>query len=587
MATYSIGPGQTYTTFPALIAALNLAAGDIVDGGGNTFVNAWAPDGSGTNGNPITLRNAVLDVVGTGGTEGVLVNARSYITLDNITILSAVTWGVRTVGATTGLVVKNCNITSPSPGVYLNGTATLTTIQNTVIAGQGNDGNCIYVSATNSNVTIDDVTSNAGGIRVIGGSNLTINRFSRPISHNSHAIQIANLSGTLNITGESTGSTLTMPINGYYGVYLDTVTANGTISNITVADGSGGFYNTAAVPSTRITYLNCKSMRPYARGWAFFNASANFLLKYCSVTGSLDDAFQTNNNSHDITYYGCRAYSCVADGFTSHAADYNIHHYYCLVYDCGTGFAMVNTSSGLIYNCTTINSTDNARASIYLACTGINATTSSSWTVKNCISVGGINVEVWIGSAVAPSVVMDNNRYHAVSTSEFAVMDDLGSVYISWAAYSSREVNSLNADPLLAVIDSTGNYSIPTNSNCIGTGAIITGIHDQAAPATDFDGNIVRFADRPNIGAYDGRRSLTVTTNYSPTGYQLRGSADETGVPTIIVGADDITVDTSGLTASERVDIKIGNKNPLNVKRKAGHKIKGGSGGGNRYGFGW
>lgn len=62
--TYTIGPGQTYKTFTALVATETLAPGDIVDGGGNTFSETWTPDGSGTSGNVITLRNATID----GGT---------------------------------------------------------------------------------------------------------------------------------------------------------------------------------------------------------------------------------------------------------------------------------------------------------------------------------------------------------------------------------------------------------------------------------------------------------------------------------------------------------------------------------------
>jgi hypothetical protein len=58
--THLIGPGQTYATFSALVAAVNLTPGDIIDGGGNTFRETWTPDASGTEGNPITLRNAYL-----------------------------------------------------------------------------------------------------------------------------------------------------------------------------------------------------------------------------------------------------------------------------------------------------------------------------------------------------------------------------------------------------------------------------------------------------------------------------------------------------------------------------------------------
>ena len=61
MTTYNIGPGETYTTFTLLIATETLDDDDIVDGGGNTFREVWGPDGAGTSGHPIILRNATIN----------------------------------------------------------------------------------------------------------------------------------------------------------------------------------------------------------------------------------------------------------------------------------------------------------------------------------------------------------------------------------------------------------------------------------------------------------------------------------------------------------------------------------------------
>jgi hypothetical protein len=77
-ATYNIGPGQTYTTFAALVAGETLAAGDIVDGGGNTFTEVWTIPTSGSIGNPITFRNAtVWEIFG---------NSQDYITIQGLTV---------------------------------------------------------------------------------------------------------------------------------------------------------------------------------------------------------------------------------------------------------------------------------------------------------------------------------------------------------------------------------------------------------------------------------------------------------------------------------------------------------------------
>jgi hypothetical protein len=53
--TYNVGPGQTYTTFAALHAAVTVQAGDIVDGGNNIFYERVVPNG------PATYRNFILD----------------------------------------------------------------------------------------------------------------------------------------------------------------------------------------------------------------------------------------------------------------------------------------------------------------------------------------------------------------------------------------------------------------------------------------------------------------------------------------------------------------------------------------------
>jgi hypothetical protein len=94
-ATYNIGPGQTYTTFTALVAAETLAGDDIVDGGGNAFTGTWLPNGSGTDGHPIIIRNATI--------ESILPNGQTYIELQNLVITDGAQIG-------TNWTLKNCKI---------------------------------------------------------------------------------------------------------------------------------------------------------------------------------------------------------------------------------------------------------------------------------------------------------------------------------------------------------------------------------------------------------------------------------------------------------------------------------------------
>ena len=51
---------STYPTFTLLVATETLAAGDVVDGDGNTFRETWTLDGGGSDGSPVTTQNAKI-----------------------------------------------------------------------------------------------------------------------------------------------------------------------------------------------------------------------------------------------------------------------------------------------------------------------------------------------------------------------------------------------------------------------------------------------------------------------------------------------------------------------------------------------
>jgi len=125
------------------------------------------------------------------------------------------------------------------------------------------------------------------------------------------------------------------------------------------------------------------------------------------------------------------------------------------------------------------------------------------------------------------------------------------------------------------------NLHLQPTSPCIGTGVAINGIHTLSTPATDADGNIVHFLP-PNIGPYDGRTTKSVSTNYSPTGYEVRGTS--TSPATIKITADNVTVDLSGLTPDEEIIVKAGTKKVGGFVGKSDKHYLKGSGGGSSNG---
>lgn len=113
-------------------------------------------------------------------------------------------------------------------------------------------------------------------------------------------------------------------------------------------------------------------------------------------------------------------------------------------------------------------------------------------------------------------------------------------------------------------------YRLQGDSPCIGAGVSITGLHDQSTPATDASGAVVHFLP-PSVGAYDGRKTLELSADFSPTGYAVRGTEADPAIIRVI--SDDVTINTSALTLNEPI-VFTGSK-PFNVAASQdNHKIK-------------
>jgi parallel beta-helix repeat protein len=92
-ATYNIGPGETYETYATFIEAVSPVAGDIIDGGGHTFLEKWTVALTGESGNYITLQNAIVDCENIRD-KAIEISATNYLTLKNIETKNCTSTGI-------------------------------------------------------------------------------------------------------------------------------------------------------------------------------------------------------------------------------------------------------------------------------------------------------------------------------------------------------------------------------------------------------------------------------------------------------------------------------------------------------------
>lgn len=422
--------------------------------------------------------------------------------------------------------------------------------------------NAVYISgATSQNVTIKNLSGLTATVRVKNCTNLNISNVSLA-DIEGHGIDILDSAGYINI------SDVDITTATGCGVLLTGISGTHTLQNIS-ADGIGDGLVLSRTSGTTVI-SNCAMSNGSGSGYRILGDSHNIILNDCVASNMLGDGFANGDGvtpSHDITYNRCNAYGCgdkastaAGDGFTSHGGDYNIELNYCMAIDniC-SGFAMTGNSEGKIVNCTAVGNAgdytseggvDQNRGGAYFNIDGVNPTTSGSWIVRNTIFANNYPFEIMMSASAASIVDSDYNCIYERTEGVVASLD-YGETALNWAAYAENEANSIHCDP--SFVDSAArDYSLLGSSPCIGAGAIITGIHDQGTPATDINGDPVLFA--PNIGAYDGRSTKVITENYAPTGYEVRTGAK------LHVAVNDITIDLTGLTNNEAVEIQARSK---------------------------
>ncbi len=338
-ATYTIGPGQTYTTFTLLVATETLTSDDIVDGGGNTFTETWTLDGAGTVGHPITLRNAVIDA--TGLTTGIYALRKDYITVTDIEVKNANNYGIWNRGGD-GWVI------------------TLNTVHNIGVAGDA--WPCEGISVTSINLS--------GGLGSAIGNTVSYNTI---YQIGRHGIEVSAFND-----GECSGNIVEH--NTIYNTYHSGIDSEHSGDAGTVLSGNIFRYNHIYANSDYSNFLiGCNAI--YAEGNAANQLNSNLQIYYNVIHDIPGKGIQLQYYITNATVYN----NTIANRNASYATE------------CA-GLEIDDTgSSGIIIKNNIVSGYDNAGA---VASVILSATASSAANVDyNMWYVDGAHKVVAIGAA--------------------------------------------------------------------------------------------------------------------------------------------------------------------------------------------
>jgi hypothetical protein len=502
-ATYNIGPDKTYTTFAALMAAHTLAAGDIVDGGNNTFNESVVPNGSGTSWNAggfITIQNAIIEgATPVAKSYGMDLTTTNYLKLINITFQNQT--GKQAKGTQTGsnhLIFESCHFDG-------GGVSTYGIIASNVSGANISISNSTFVKYYNTTSSV-----NAAAIRIVSATGNSVLSISNTtiggslVNGNNFGVGIYTSNGLLLQMSHvdisySNAPLLSSTLGATY--IKDSLLADGSYINDSKfnysQDITNGFYfsggGNLVFNKSEFAYNGGNTTGHHGGGAGFYSnatsAMGNITLNDCLVhdnTGDGTGMLQTTNAAHGLYLNRCRIYNNGTvgddndgDGVTSHGNSYDIYINYCVIYDNTlTAVAMVDTSSGYIRNSTFYGNgiLSPTRAQIFLNLSGTNSISAFGWNIKNTISSQGGNYEIFItDSAAGNSTFSYNNYYSYGGATSFALIGIAAKCSnqtegISWDTWHATQepLGSLYSDPLF--ISNGVNFHLQSGSPARGAG---------------------------------------------------------------------------------------------------------------------
>ena len=527
---------------------------------GTTASEAVSITTGGSVGNRVTIgiyggvNNAIIDNGGLSA-NGLTLGSVNYVDISNISVNNFTGKNILFNNSTHDNTLTNCSSTGGGYAIYSGSTLYNYTISGfTATSNTPASGGAIYLAGTSSHDLVLEhftVTPAANrGAYITPAYNLTLTDWqvvTTPSTGNP-GIQISGLtSGYLRLSdiylGVSRGG-VAGGCNGM-GLYLTAIsgtqlTASNIYSQNNTSDGVRITSSTFSAGSTLKTFdlsanagygLNLTSVTNLAVGERTWPISRNIVSRNKSVGVWIDgtvggaadvsikglemgynetDGLNTNGNIINllpITYNwahhnGKTGVSGAGDGFSSHGSDSVNYSYNSATNNVLTGFANVQTSTGMMNNNVIWGNGTQSNAYSIRAGAYITSTANPGWDMKNNI-IGqnlayGESASCDVLENTASHNTWSNNLFYPIDDAKFYAVESAPSTFITYTnAPAAVKTNAVKADPQFL---SATDFRIQAGSPAINAGTFVPGVHDQAG-AVDYCGTQFYTLTHPDIGA--------------------------------------------------------------------------------------